>query len=156
MPNPLRPLMLALEQAEKARDAAQAVFQEARRAFEAAQQQALQLNAYRGEYQQRWGAQAGQNRQAAMLRVYQGFLDRLHQAIEQQQQALGAQARRLEALRQSLQAHDVRAASIRKLIERRQQELQRAQGRREQKTTDEQAARMAWSHRLSVPGPISG
>ncbi|WP_137894084.1 flagellar export protein FliJ [Ramlibacter sp. 2FC] len=154
--HPFHSLALALTQAEQQRDAAQAQVLQARQAFETAQQQALQLDAYRDEYQRRWSGQAGQPRDAGTLWCYQSFLERLHQAIAQQQQALGTLTSRLEVLARSLQAHELRAAAIRKLIERRQQALRQAEARRDQKRSDEQAARMAWSARLGGPEALVG
>ena len=80
-----------------------------------------------------------------IVQCYQGFGDRLEQAIAHQQNAVTqckAQAERMRAL---VQERELRAASVRRLIERRQQEQRRAEDKREQKITDEAAQRAGWN-----------
>ena len=52
----------------------------------------------------------------------------------------------MERAREVLRDHEVRVASVRKLIERRAQELRLSAERIEQKQTDEFGARSAWNH----------
>lgn len=145
-------LSLALEQAEKQRDEAQAAYQRIARAAEGARQQAQQLLDYRGEYQQRWSAQFKRAGTIEILQCYQGFMGRLNTAIEQQDAAVQRTAAQVEAARQALLDRETRVAAIRKLIERRQEQAEAAQARREQKATDEQASRLAWNRRADGPG----
>jgi flagellar FliJ protein len=134
---------MLLEHVERQRDAVAAQAQRAARAVEAAQQQSRQLNDYRGQYEQRWHAQFRQQGTAEILDCYQGFTARLGQAIGQQEQVVvnaRAQSARMDGL---LRQHEIKLASIRKLIERRVAEVQIATNKREQKQTDEAATRGA-------------
>ena len=134
-----------LEQAEAERNQALAAFNQARARCDAARAQALQLDAYRADYRQRWSLQFAKGAALEIVRCYQGFADRLEAAIAQQGQAVGiaqaAQARAGDALT----ANELRVASVRKLIERRMLAERQANERREQKADDEQATRMLTS-----------
>jgi len=144
--NPLLPLMALLAQTERERDAALADTQRAAQAQLAAAAQAEQLLTYRREYEQRWGAQFRNEGRMELVNCYRGFVDRLTQAVDQQQRiALHAQAQ-LDRARDVLRDHEVRVASVRKLIERRAAELRLSADRLEQKQTDEFGARTAWTH----------
>ncbi len=143
--NPLQPLMALLAQTERERDAAMADTQRAAQAQLAAAAQAEQLLTYRREYEQRWGAQFRNEGRMELVNCYRGFVDRLSQAVDQQQRiALHATAQ-LDRARDTLREHELRVASVRKLIERRAAELRVNAGRLEQKQTDEFGARMAWT-----------
>ncbi|MBX3621908.1 MAG: flagellar export protein FliJ [Rhizobacter sp.] len=145
MSNPsIDPLMSLLGQAERERDAAVAQLQHASEHFAAAQAQAEQLVAYRGEYEARFREQFKTNSSVSILQCYQGFSSRLTQAIEQQQQVALHAERRVEQAREALRDQEMRVASVRKLLERRLTEQRLAADRRDQKQTDEFAARAAW------------
>ncbi|AKJ31015.1 flagellar export protein FliJ [Caldimonas brevitalea] len=148
-------LALALEHAEKQRDEAVSTCQRAAAQLENAERQATQLEDYRREYQQRWGEQFKRQGTMDILRCYQDFVGRINQAIEQQQGAVEQGRRQVEWARGVLAEREMRVASIRKLIERRVAEQAMTQQRRDQKATDEQAARVAWSQR-SGSGSGSG
>ena len=139
------PLMALLGQAERERDVAVADMQRGAEAHVAAQCQVEQLVAYRREYEARFREQFSQKSSIEILQCYQGFSARLDQAITQQQQVTARAAERLEGLRGALRDQELRVASVRKLLERRLQELRLVADRREQKQTDEFAARAAWS-----------
>jgi flagellar protein FliJ len=136
-------LKTLLEQAEAERNRALAAFNQSRARCDAARAQATQLDAYRSDYQQRWSLQFAQGATLAIVRCYQAFADRLDTAIAQQGQAVGlalaAQARASDALT----ANELRLASVRKLIERRELAQRQASDQREQKVDDEQAMRVA-------------
>jgi flagellar FliJ protein len=104
-----------------------------------ARNQGAQLDRYRGEYQQRWGGQFGHGEAIEIVRCYQSFMQRLDEATEQQRQQTAAAERGAAAVRQALLQAELRAASIRKLIERRDAQARQAQERREQRETDETA-----------------
>src|ERR1044071_7689166 len=91
--NALRPLMALLAQAERERDAAWAEAQRALQAQQNAAAQADQLQVYRREYEQRWQLQFKTEGRIELLHCYRGFMERLSQAVDQQQriaeQALG-------------------------------------------------------------------
>jgi len=150
----LQPVMALLAQAEKERDEAQAHARRMGDALDAARTQAEQLVVYRREYEQRWGQRFASQGQIELVQCYQGFIVRLNQAVEHQARVQEQAARLLEHARRALQEQELRVASVRKLIERRVGERQLREGRREQKQTDEFAARVAWQ-RLSNFGSLS-
>lgn len=138
-------LNILLERAEAERDDALAKLQELQRQAEAAQAQAQQLGQYRSDYQQRWTQQFARQTTIDIVGHYQNFGQRLDQAIAQQGAVSQFAQQRVERAREALRDLELRVASVRKLIERRQSELRRSAQRREQKATDEQAARAALS-----------
>ena len=146
----LQPLIALLEQAERERDEAQRLHQHARRQADAAQTQAEQLLAYRRDYEQRWGARSGATGEMALLHCAHGFSNRLTLAVEHQARAATNAAGQVERAVEVLRAHELRVASVRKLIERRMQELQRRGARLEQRASDELAARAAWNRLASA------
>jgi len=152
MNNPsLDPLMALLGQAERERDASLAAMQRAVEAHQAAQAQAEQLVAYRGEYEARFKEQFSRKSSIDILQCYQGFSARLGQAIDQQQNIAGHAALKLEQARETLRDQEMRVVSVRKLLERRVTELRQMADRRDQKQTDEFAARAAWNNLQQRP-----
>lgn len=145
----IQSLQMLLKQAETERDNALLLMQQAQSRADAAQAQAEQLQAYRGQYQQRWSQQFAQRGAIEIVQCYQGFNDRLDQAITHQQQVVAQTAEQLERARQALQERELRAASVRKLIERRRAELRLQEERREQKATDESAQRVGMNSSLT-------
>ncbi|WP_084362294.1 flagellar export protein FliJ [Caldimonas taiwanensis] len=151
----LHPLTLALEVAEKECQQAHQVVLRLQHQMDAARAQARQLDDYRRDYQQRWSERFRIEGTAPILQCYQDFMARLDQASTQQQATVQRLQHHLEQAQQSLRERETRAASIRKLIERRQGELALARQRQEQKLTDEQAARMAWSRGAADSGDLA-
>ncbi len=117
---PLQPLIALLAQTERQRDLALADQAKAQAASEAAQAQADQLLAYRRDYEERWRAQFCQEGRIELVRCYQGFVERLTQAVDQQARA-AAHARRCSssARRTIVREHELRCAAVRKLVEQR-------------------------------------
>ena len=146
----MQALKVALEHAEKERDAALLAMQSAAGQLDTAQKQAQQLQDYRAEYQQRWSAQFKREGTIDILHCYQNFMARLNTAIEQQQRMVEQAKAQHERAQEVLMERETRAASIRKLIERREAEHALAQQRREQKATDEQASRISWTSRTHL------
>jgi flagellar FliJ protein len=132
-----------LQQAEEARDAAVGELQRAQRESQAAMGQHEQLVSYRRDYEARYSAQFASAGSMEMLRCYQSFMQRLTQAVDQQQRVAQRFAERAAAANQALQQHEIRVASIRKLIERRAEENKRVVAQRERREADELAARSA-------------
>ncbi len=147
----LDPLMALLGQAERERDESLAAMQRSNEAHLAAQAQADQLVAYRVEYESRFREQFSRKSSIEILQCYQGFSARLGQAIDQQGQVAAHAALRLEQARESLRDQEMRVASVRKLLERRLQELRLVADRRDQKQTDEFASRAAWNQLQQRP-----
>jgi flagellar FliJ protein len=157
MNNPsIDPLMALLGQAERERDTAVADLQRANESFQSATAQAEQLVAYRGEYEARFREQFSRNGSVSILQCYQGFSTRLGQAIDQQRQIAAHAERRVELARDALRDLELRVASTRKLLERRLTEQRLAADRRDQKQTDEFAARAAWGQlqRSTASSPV--
>jgi flagellar protein FliJ len=150
----LQPLMTLLAHTEGARDEALAHSQRQDAAHRAAQTQAEQLLSYRRDYEQRWGEHFSRQAKVELLHCYQGFIERLSQAIEQQSRAAALAASQAGTAGAALREAEMRVASVRKLIERRIAERQHSDDRREQKQSDEFAARLAWQ-RLSNFGSLS-
>jgi flagellar FliJ protein len=145
----LDPLMALLAQAERERDDAMSVTQRALEAERSAHHQVEQLVNYRGEYDNRFRTQFSQNGSVDILQCYHGFTGRLNSAIEQQKNVAAHSSLKVEQARVVLREQEIRVASVRKLLERRLSEMRIAADRRDQKATDEFAARAAWN-RLSA------
>jgi flagellar FliJ protein len=88
-----------------------------------------------------------------LVNCYRGFVERLSQAVDQQQRIAQHAEAQLVRARGTLVQHEVRVASVRKLVERRAKELRLSLDRLEQKQTDEFGARLAWSHHGLSGGP---
>lgn len=139
-------LNLLLEQAERERDVALSAHGEAQAALGRARAQADDLAHYQGDYHRRWQDQARGGLGIETLQCYQSFGERLKEAVGQQGQLLQVLEGRLVATRAALQERELRVASLRKLIERRQAETQRELHKRDQKLNDEWAARAHRHH----------
>jgi flagellar FliJ protein len=151
MQQDLHSLALLLAQAERERDEALAEQFRAEAARRAAVAQAEQLVDYRRDYERRWSAEFGREGKIELVRCYQGFMQRMTQAVEQQERIAAnatVHAERAEAI---VRGHELRVAALKKLVERRLREREVAAARREQKDSDDRAVRAAWN-RLTAPG----
>ena len=102
--------------------------------------------------EQRWSAEFCREGKIELVRCYQGFIHRLSQAVEQQQRVAAhakVQAERAEAI---VRGHELRAAGLKKLVERRLRQSEAIEARSEQKDSDDRAVRASWN-RLTAPGP---
>ena len=144
MTDDLRSLRLLLAQAERQRDEALAEQLKLDAGRRSAEAQAEQLLLYRREYEARWSEQFSREGKIELVRCYQGFIARLSQAVEQQERIAGQAAAQAERAAAIVRGHDVRAAALKKLVERRLKEGERAAAGREQRLNDEQASRAAW------------
>jgi flagellar FliJ protein len=147
---PLQPLITLLEQAERDRDAALAEHQQALRQHQSAIEQAAHLQQYRDDHSRRWQHRFGQQGAIEIVHCYQGFTERLNQAVSYQDHMVEHAQARVEHCKTLLLEQEMRVASVRKLIERRQGEARLAQDRREQKAADEFATRVAWSRSVAM------
>jgi len=137
----LQALLQLLDQERRARDEALQALSRAEGAAGQADTQAQQLHAYRSEYVERWSARFREPGSVALMQCYQGFIQRLDQAIAQQRNAVAQAQIRVDHARGALQHNERRVASMEKLIERRRQQEQHQLARREQSRTDEIAQR---------------
>lgn len=136
----LNALNVAIEAAERKRDAARTAMQERQRAQQAAQAQMDQLQGYVLEMQTRWGAQEGLAVQPEVMHHQYQFMDKLQHAIGLQTRVIADQNIRLETARQALLAAELRVTSLQKVVQTRKRDMALSQMRREQKETDERAA----------------
>ena len=149
----LQALLQLLDHERRARDEALQALSRAEGAAGQADLQAQQLTVYRSEYLERWSARFREPGSVALMQCYQGFMQRLDQAIAQQGNAVEQAKNRLDQARGALHHNERRVASMEKLIERRRQHEQRQLARREQSSTDEIAQRVH-AHRIAaLPDP---
>jgi flagellar FliJ protein len=146
------PLLLVLEAAEKTRDAALADLDKARKAYDASRQQSQSLTDWRREYQNKWQAQFRQVGGMEIIRCYQDFMLRLGDAVSDQDKRVEQARVYMERCREQLIERERKVAAVTQLMERRQAELQLAENRRDQKATDEMAARAGRSSQGFGPG----
>lgn len=139
-----------LDREKKKRDAAIAEWREAERQADAAREQADSLVSYRAEYRKRWAAQFAQRAPIEIVRCYQGFVERLEQAIGAQQGAAQQAADRVAAARARLHQREIKVATVQRLIERRLQAAALREQRRDQKASDEAAQRLGWAARQQL------
>ncbi len=135
-------LNLLLERAGAERDAALGDLRAALGQAQAARAQAGQLLDYRHGYRERWTQNFSQRTTMEIVGCYQSFGQRLDHAVDSQGHIAAHADQRVERARSALAAAELRVASIRKLIERRQLEAQHARQRQEQHANDEFAARV--------------
>lgn len=131
-----------LERDERRRDEALSGLQDCQRHAASAEEQAQGLITYRADYHQRWHQQFARGTSMDILRCYQGFVERLEQAIVAQQAAVQHAQTRVEGARAVLRQREIKLATVRRLIERREQAQALVIQRREQKASDEAAQRM--------------
>jgi len=136
----LNALAVAVEAASRKRDEARRALQDTHAAQQAAQAQLEQLEGYARETEARWGVKADTAMKPEVMYHHYQFMNRLGHAAGIQTGVVGDHAHRVEAARQALLQAELRLASLRKVVDKRRQELELAQMRREQKQTDERAA----------------
>lgn len=135
----MRTLETLLRQAESERDQMLAVLGHAEEHWRRLVAQGEQLLAHRGEYEKRWSAQFRSGGTMEIVQHYSSFMARLGEALAQQNKLCESAQANCRRLRADLVAAETRAASVRKLIERRRGEAQRVEQRRERKRDDETA-----------------
>ena len=136
----LNALTVAVEVASRKRDEARRLLQDAQGAQQAAQDQLNQLQGYARETEGRWGMRADAAVQPEVMFHHYQFMDRLGHAAGLQTSVVNEHASRVQEATRMLLEAELRLASLRKVVEKRQQENERQQMRREQKQTDERAA----------------
>ncbi len=144
----LNALIVAVEIASRKRDEARQALREAQAVQQAAQAQLSQLQDYARETEQRWGMQADTTVKPEVMFHHYQFMGRLDHAAGLQTSVVGDQAARVERAQRALMETELRLASLRKVLEARRLELERAQARMDQKQTDERAA-MQYSRRVN-------
>ena len=134
----LGPVQNVVESAE--RKQAQSLAAAQRRLAEA-ETKLLDLERYRGEYQQGLTQRVGGGMGVAQLRDYQAFLARLGDAIRQQQSVVQRMRSERDAEQQRWQQAARRVKAIDHVVDQWQAEDRRAADKREQRDTDERGQR---------------
>jgi len=145
-----------LEHAERERDAAMAALQQVEAESRRQRQQMEQLQAYHADYTLRTPGLGGRAAPIEQLRSHHAFMQRLVQALSQQQQQVVAAEGPVARQRQHLLEREMRVASVRKLVERRQQEQARSSARLEQNRSDEAAMQRRWRDRADSADSLQG
>ena len=133
-------MRLALELAQRRRDAAGQVLAQAVRLCQLAGDQLRQLQGYALETQERWALGARSQCSPQILCNFQQFMERLQQAIDLQQHALAQREQEREKARRELLAVDIRIASLNQLLKRRHMAASKGAAAQAQKHSDEFAA----------------
>ena len=136
-------LLMVLESDEKELDEAMAQLEARRKACDAARQQAQSLTDWRKEYQQRWQNQFRQSGGMEIVRCYNDFMQRLADAVTEQDNRLAQAEQMLERSRLELIERERKVAAVSKLIDKRILEAQARMNRQDQKAMDEMASRAA-------------
>lgn len=135
-------LSLLLERAEAERDNAAQALHAASAQAQAARAQHGELAGYRQDYQQRWTQSFAQATTMDIVGCYQSFGRRIDQAVDTQSHVANHADQRQNRARDALREAELRVAALRQLIARRQAEAAKADQRREQRASDEFAARV--------------
>lgn len=133
-----------LRHAESERDAALAQLTQLADAHTRLASQQQQLQSYRRDYHARWIGQFRITGTPGVMQHYQGFVERLNQALDQLELQLATLDEQTRQAREQLIERETRVMAVKKLIERRDAEAMHTLSVREQKQSDELAARVAW------------
>ncbi len=149
-------LQIALELARTRRDDAAQALAETRARSAAARLQLEQLDHYRTECGDRWSERSARCTPDLLQHHYQ-FMDRLTHAIGLQTGVVAQHERNVLQVAGQLRDAEGRVQSLQQLWQTRSRERAQAEGRREQKQNDEQAAlvharRLASSRFASLAG----
>ena len=116
-------------------------------AVQAAEQQLQMLAGYRDDYAARFEARLTAGMTPVAYRNFQAFMGKLDNAIAGQQEVLRHARRRADLEKDAWQNCERKRMSYSTLDDRAQQQVQRAEARRDQKLMDEHAARAAYYKR---------
>jgi flagellar FliJ protein len=106
------------------------------------------LLSYRQEYEQRWRTTTGNGLSNSAYHAFQRFLDRLDTAISQQHAALALCAEQIRLAQTRLEQATIREKAIETLLQRDKLAQQAVEKKREQRTMDECATRLARSRSI--------
>ena len=136
----LNALTNKIEKTTRKRDDARKVLQDTLAAEQAARAQLDQLEDYARETESRRGMKADTAMQHEVMYHHYQFMNRLGHAASIQNGVVGDQSARAQAAQRALLDAELRLASLRKVVEKRLNDLALQQQRRDQKQTDERAA----------------
>lgn len=130
-----------IEAARNARDRQAAQLRQAQGAVQQAQATLQRLAQFRADYLARSAAATLGTTDGPALQRYQRFLARLDEATVMQQRELQAREQRVQREQQALVGQQQKLLAYETLVRRRAQERERRVQRREQRESDEFAAR---------------
>ncbi|MDA8455899.1 flagellar export protein FliJ [Acidovorax sp. GBBC 3334] len=136
----LNAFLVAVELAERQRDAARQTLQDMQRARQASEAQLQQLENYAHETEGRWGMRADATVKPEVMHHHYHFMARLGHAMGLQNSVVGEQEGRVRAAGQALLQAELRVTALRKVVEKRRKDIEHAEARRDQKQTDERAS----------------
>jgi flagellar protein FliJ len=136
------PLQTLIGLAQDDLDAATQKLGRAQREKSEIETQLQSLIDYREEYHTRFTESARQGMAAGNVRNFQAFIDTLDTAIEQQRRLVAQANTRLEAARPEWQRSKQKLGSYEVLQARQDETAARVEARREQRDSDEHAARI--------------
>lgn len=138
----LQAVQVAIELAQRRRDDAAKVLAAAMQNQQAAQGQMGQLQAYAQETDAKWLNRAQVSASPALMQHHYQFMAKLDQAMVFQQSVIQNHGHRVAQLRQALVDADQRLSSFEHVLASRQAAIHAVLNRRQQRETDELAARM--------------
>lgn len=136
----LNSIVLAIDLATRKRDQASQNMAQVHSAHLFAQEQMTQLQTYATETESRWTAAAQASTTPELMQHHYQFMDRLHQAIGLQKEALENTGRTVDAAKRLVLEAEFRRVSLQQVLKKKQVAIAITQSRREQKQTDEFAA----------------
>ena len=107
----------------------------------AAEQRLAELRAYHAEYLQRYGETTRNGASAAQIRDYHLFLDKLEQAIREQERVASQAQQQCSASKDHWRERYNRSQAMSKVVDRLQDGERRAADKREQSDQDERNQR---------------
>lgn len=143
-------LVTLLELAVRQRDAGLLALRDADATCDRARLQAEQLLDYRDEQRGRSPVREGRSAPIDALRSHGGYMQRLQDAIDQQQRSVLSARQRADALRTELLRLEQRVASVRKLQHRRLLDDQHHAARADQRRSDDLSQQRAWHQRAEA------
>ncbi len=135
-------LQVVVELATKEKDAILEQVGRANQAWLKEKRQLESLYQYREEYLAQLRSGHTQNMTAQRVLALRGFLSQLDQAIQAQSQQVAQQFKLLEQQRQKWKQAWTKEKSVQHLVERYQDEEQRLENKKEQRTQDEFSAQL--------------
>ena len=134
-------LSALLQLAERHRDDALAAARTSQEQLRRLQAQREQLLSYTQDYRQRDPTLGGRSASIDMLRYHQSFMQRLQQAVDQQNAQVVAALAQAEHLQKAVLPLEQKVASVKRLLERRAETARLADQRVAQRQSDEAAQR---------------
>jgi flagellar FliJ protein len=136
----LKGFRLAIELAERQRDAYAKVFAQAQRDTAFGQQQLTQLQSYAGDTDARWTGHSSIVLSAETIRHHYQFVERLQQAIGMQKSVIANLSQHQDSAQQALLLAERRLGGLREILKKRMAAVARTEQRREQAQMDEMAS----------------